>query len=249
MSNNLVLNLLVFDNKRKEGILQDELIRYGIKLGFKAIEVRREYFADLKKEIPLIKHLADEFELELFYSVPDEIFVNGKINHKLEGYLAEAKQLGVKHIKWNIGDFKNYSGDISELKGLTQQGININVENDQTKTSGKIEPIKKFMEAVKANQIAIGYVYDLGNWRFVGEDEQCAAELLNKYVTYIHVKDVKIIQGEPTAAGLGKGEINWQKILGILPHDVPIAIEYPTVSNDEILEAKQLLEEEMKNHG
>ncbi|MGX6977971.1 sugar phosphate isomerase/epimerase family protein [Vagococcus elongatus] len=249
MANNLVLNLLVFDDKRREGTLQADMILHGMTLGFKAFEIRREYFEDMTKEIPMIKKLVDEFSLDLFYSVPDEVFVDGKINPKLKDYLIEADQLGVKHIKWNIGDFAHFSGDINELKGLTQEGIAISVENDQTQTSGRIEPIDVFMGKVKENKISIGYVYDLGNWRFVGEDEHRAAELLNKYVTYIHVKDVKTIQGKPTAAGLGKGEIQWQKVLDILPRDVPIAIEYPTVSDEEILDAKELLEKEIEKNG
>lgn len=240
---NPVLNMLVYAEKNNQGYFQHELLEEGIKLGFNRFEIRREYFKEFEKEVNSIKKLVDKYNIELFYSVPDEVFVNGVINNELINYLKEAKQLGVKHIKWNIGDFKNFKGSLKELNELTNQGIEINIENDQTQTSGRIESIQSFMEAVAKEQVNIGYVYDLGNWRFVGQSEKEAAEKLKEYVRYIHVKDVKETKEGLLAVGLDHGDINWRSILAVLPKDVPVAIEYPTLSASEILEAKQLLEE------
>lgn len=237
--NQLVLNLLVFAEKVEKGALQAELIQEAAHLGFANVEIRREYFKDLEKEMPVIKKIAEELKITLFYSVPEEVFIEGKLNPQLSVYLEEAKAMGVKHIKWNIGDFQELP--VAELKALTKQGIAINIENDQTQTSGTIQAIAKFMEAVTKNQLNIGYVYDLGNWRFVGEDEVEAAEKLKDYVRYIHIKDVTYIDEKPTATDLGTGVIDWQKVLTILPKDVPVAIEYPTTENNQILAAKQLL--------
>lgn len=240
--NRLVLNFLVFAEKIENGALQSELLPEIAALGFQAVEIRREYFKDLTKEIPVIKSEAERLKLELFYSVPDEVYVAGKINPKLEDYLSEAQQMGVKHIKWNIGAFEGNLHE-DELKALIESGVAITVENDQTQTSGTITAIETYMKAVEAAGLAIGYVYDLGNWRFVGEDEMKAAEKLTDYVQYIHMKDVGYENGQPKAAGLDHGEINWRKVLTILPKNCPIAIEYPTVSDAEILAAKKLLEE------
>lgn len=240
--NRLVLNFLVFAEKVENGALQSELLPEIAELGFQSVEIRREYFKDLEKEMPVIKAEAERLKLELFYSVPDEVYVDGKINPKLKNYLAEAEQMGVKHIKWNIGAFE---GDLheDELKTLIESGVAITIENDQTQTSGTIAAIQTYMKAIKAADLAIGYVYDLGNWRFVGEDEMKAAEALTDYVQYIHMKDVGYENDQPKAAGLDHGEIDWRKVLTIFPKNRPIAIEYPTTSNAEILEAKKLLEE------
>ena len=240
---NLVLNLLVFNQDVTEGKLQKELIEKGMNLGFKALEIRREYFKDIQKEAAEIKKLVDDHHLELFYSVPDEVFVNGEINPKLVDYLEEAKILGVKHIKWNIGDFANFKGNLSTLNQLTNKGIEINIENDQTQVSGKMKAIHEFMKAVQKEEVAIGYVYDLGNWRFVGEHEEEAAKLLAPFVTYIHVKDVEEVNHQKRAVKLDSGEIKWRSVLEMLPNDVPVAIEYPTETSEEIIEAKKLLEE------
>ncbi|MEG2254125.1 MAG: sugar phosphate isomerase, partial [Vagococcus sp.] len=87
------------------------------------------------------------------------------------------------------GDYAHFTGNLAELSPLTKMGVNVTIENDQTNTSGKIKAIQTFMKAVSNEGLKIGYVYDLGNWRFVGEDEEVAAEQLKQYVTYIHVKD------------------------------------------------------------
>lgn len=244
MNRELVLNMLVFAEKVENGAVQSDLIEESVALGFRKIEVRREYFKDLANEMADIKKLAEKHALELFYSVPDEVFVDGKVNSKLDVYLSEAKQMGITHIKWNIGDFAHYTGDLTELKSLSEYGIEVNIENDQTQTSGTISAIETFMEAISKKGLTIGYVYDLGNWRFVNEDEKTAAEQLGKYVRYIHVKDVVYMEGKPHAVGLDHGEIDWREMLTVLPGNVPIAIEYPTTEKQEILEAKALLEEE-----
>lgn len=240
----LVLNMLVFAEKVQNGAVQSDLIEESVALGFRKIEVRREYFKNLASETADIKKLVEKYELELFYSVPDEVFVDGKVNSKLGDYLLEAIQMGITHIKWNIGDFAGFTGDLTELKPLTEHDIEVNIENDQTQTSGTISAIDTFMKAVEGENLNIGYVYDLGNWRFVGEDEKIAAEQLGKYVRYIHVKDVIYMEGKPQAVGLDHGEIDWREILSVLPGTVPVAIEYPTTEKQEILEAKALLEEE-----
>ncbi|MDR0267920.1 TIM barrel protein [Paenibacillus sp.] len=236
----LVLNSLVFANEVENGVLQEDLLWQSADLGFTNVEIRREYFKDLTKEIPVIQKVAKRLNLGLFYSVPDEVYMDGTLNPKLNQYLDEAKKMGVKHIKWNIG---NFTGELyaAQLRKLLEQGVAISIENDQTQTSGTISAIKTFMEAVKKEGIDIGYVYDLGNWRFVGEDEQQAAEILKEYVRYIHVKDV-LEKPVLLAVGLDRGVIDWRKALAVLPKS-PIAIEYPTTSREQILEAKQLLEE------
>ncbi|EOZ5835890.1 sugar phosphate isomerase/epimerase family protein [Enterococcus faecium] len=240
--NQLVLNMLVFAEKLENHALQSTLIEEAVKLGFEKVEVRREYIKDFQAELPAIKQAAFQHNVELFYSVPDEVFVNNKVNEKLTDYLEEAKQMNVKHIKFNIGNFKTGGQKLTELKTLSDYGIAINIENDQTQLSGVIHAIDNFMKAVKENQLDIGYVYDLGNWRFVGEDEIEAAKKLKDYVRYIHVKDVIYIDNKPQATGLDHGEIDWRKVLTILPDDVPVAIEYPTTKDVEIIESKELLE-------
>ncbi|MDN6572061.1 MAG: sugar phosphate isomerase/epimerase [Staphylococcus equorum] len=243
MKNNIVLNLLVFAKKVEQGATQQELIIEASKLGFDKIEVRREYFKNLEQELPSIKKTAIDLDIEIFYSVPEGIFVKEKLNPNLKTHLEEAKRMGASHIKWNIGDYT--SGlSLEKLKEFSNSSlIELNIENDQTESAGSISAILEFMKDVRKEEISIGFVYDLGNWRFVEENEIEAAKKLGDFVRFIHMKDITYLDGKPQTVGLGQGEINWQEALKTLPSGLPIAIEYPTFSDQEILEAKSTLQE------
>ncbi|GEP19599.1 sugar phosphate isomerase/epimerase family protein [Pediococcus argentinicus] len=237
-------NLLLLVNEWNNGKTQAEMISELDSMDFSAVEIRREYFRDLVQEIPEISSVVQSRNLDLYYSVPDEVFVDGKLNPKLEEYLKEAQQMNVSKIKWNIGDFEHFSGNLKEtLEPLMKYGIEINIENDQTQTSGRIEPIKKFMKAVQDSNSDIGYVYDLGNWPFTGDDAMEASKELGQFARYIHVKDVEITDGKPDVKPLDGGQIDWRSILDVLPSDVPIALEYPADSLQVIKNGIDKLEE------
>jgi len=239
---NISGNLLLMAKDWQAGRSQAELVEALASLGFETIEIRREYFKSVDDEKEAIRQLQEAKGFQLFYSVPDEVFVNGALNPKLQTYLDEAKSMHVSKIKWNIGDFEGFQGDLKEtLEPIVSQGIEVNIENDQTQTSGRIQPVQKFLEAAKAAGLDLGYVYDLGNWPFVGEKPEEAAGLLKDYVRYIHIKD-DIISGEkPVTVPLDTGELDWRSILDVLPQDVPIALEYPTESTEVIEEGLEKL--------
>ncbi|AEJ30082.1 MULTISPECIES: sugar phosphate isomerase/epimerase [Leuconostoc] len=239
----IVLNHLVFASDRKNGGQQLDMLKKVVGFGMQSAELRREYFDDIIAETPAISAYAKSKRLRLFYSVPDDIFVNHRVNPKLSAYYHEAIQLGVSVIKFNIGDFDILlPEDIATLETLVQMGIQTNIENDQTQTSGKMRVIEKFMVAIHEANLTIGYVYDMGNWRYVGEDEMIAAKQLSSYVKYIHVKDDKGFGDEVVTVPLNAGDIAWQEILHILPQNVPVAIEYPTANEQVIRDGIQALE-------
>ena len=105
MSNRLVLNFLVFADRVAEGELQADLLQEAADLGFSKVEIRREYFQKIDEEIPVIQSEATRLKLQLFYSVPDEVYIQGKINPKLEQYhrllgLTMERSLGVKYCRF-----------------------------------------------------------------------------------------------------------------------------------------------------
>jgi hypothetical protein len=134
----IVLNNLVFMNDHEKGMQQLEMLKKAVSFGVSSVELRREYFDDIVKETPAIAQYAVDNKLRLFYSVPDEVFVNHRLNPKLAQYYDEAQALGIYAIKFNIGDFETLSSeDVSELNQLLARGIQTNIENDQTQVSGK----------------------------------------------------------------------------------------------------------------
>lgn len=236
MNNQLVANLLIFEEKWKKGERQSQLIQKSLDLGFSAIEIRREYFFNLKEEIEEIKLLRKNQNFELYYSIPDKIFVDGKVNQKFKNYISESRELGVSKIKCNIGDFQNFKGNMKEeLSFILDNPFEVNVENDQSKENGTIVPIQSFLKKVSTEGLDIGFVYDIGNWLFVSESPETAKEQLKKYTRYIHLKDItRTNSSSVSVVGIDNGQLDWRSILSDFLNDYPLAIEYPLENSEAI---------------
>lgn len=230
---NIVINLLEYADRVAKGESQVSLLDDVAATGVGGVEVRREYFKNFDAELDDVHKVATEKGLKIFYSVPEVLFIDGQFNSAILGYLEEGKRMGVTAIKFNIGDFANFKGDLKQaLAPVVAAGIQVNVENDQTQASGTIQPLLDFLQAAKAADIDIKYVYDLGNWRFVGEDEFKAAGQLAPYVRYVHLKDVVLNDGKPDVVALDEGVLDWRKVMQVLPDGSPVAIEYPAADNE-----------------
>ncbi|GKT03162.1 sugar phosphate isomerase/epimerase family protein [Furfurilactobacillus entadae] len=233
--NQIVLNNLLFDADHQAGEPQLAMLQRVVDLNITNAEIRREYFFDLNAEMAGIKSFAEAHDLKLFYSVPDALLVDGGLNPKLAMYFDEAEKMGVSVIKFNVNENPTLTEEqAAQLADYAARVDQINVENNQIKSTGSIEAILAFMQVMENHQLPIGYVYDMGNWRYVDDDEVEAAKALTKYVRYIHVKDDLGTGSQTKTVPLGRGDIKWQSILAILPTDVPVALEYPVTSEQEI---------------
>ncbi|HBF74782.1 MAG TPA: sugar phosphate isomerase [Lactobacillus sp.] len=241
--NNIVLNTLVFDEEHNEGVKQTEMLSQVAGFGIKNAEVRREYFTDPMAAAPAIGKTVKKLGLKLFYSVPKTIFTDdGELNPDLPLYFEEASKMGVSSLKMNIGHFDKFTGDLhTALARYSDSDIEFNVENDQGQLNGSTQNILKFLNASKNENIDIKFVFDLGNWRFVGEKENDAAKSLKPFVRYIHVKnDIVDEQSKCQVVALDQGIINWKATLKLLPNNLPVALEYPA-TDDEIKAGINLL--------
>ncbi|GAK31795.1 sugar phosphate isomerase [Weissella oryzae SG25] len=241
----IVLNNLVFDKEHQAGENQLTMLKKALEFNISQVELRREYFFDIENEIKDIKNFTNTHGIKLFYSVPDELFINGELNTKLDMYFAEAQAMGVSVIKFNIGEFDDIRAKQLEKLAMYSKILDqMNIENNQIKSMGSISAIQKFMEIMVEHDLAIGYVYDMGNWRYVGENEMKAAQALRQYVKYIHVKDGLGFASDSKTVPLGQGEIDWPAILAILPKMLPVALEYPVNSDLEIIDGIERLKAE-----
>ncbi|GMG62058.1 TIM barrel protein [Tetragenococcus halophilus] len=245
----VILNTWIFEDDVKKGTSQVDLVERVKKLGADGIEVRREYFTDLDKELAEVGTKAKEAGMVVNYSVPDVVFEeSGEINTKLSQYFAEGKTMGISKIKFNTGYFKNFKGDLKEeFSKFPLEEIEMNVENDQTPVSGTVKAINEFLSAIHAvGFTGIGYVYDLGNWAFTHGDAIASADALANYTNYIHLKNTIDNQGElSTSDDLDTGVYDWRDILTHLPKDVQFALEYPMSSDELIQQQIQLLKKEI----
>jgi sugar phosphate isomerase/epimerase len=212
-----------------KGFKQEQFFDFVSKLGVKKIEIRREYIKDFSSELQAISKASKETGIQVFYSVPRTIFVNNIVDKEnLNKYLEEARAMNCKDVKLNIGDYENYKGNLKEdLSPFVDLKFNITVENDQTQQNGTYKNIIKFLNDCKAQNINIGYVYDIGNWYWVDENELDNAKRLKEFTRYIHLKDVKKTEDGNLTLPLDDGDIKWREILDILPKNIEVGLEYP----------------------
>lgn len=238
------INLLVFKNDLDNGISQKKILSEIENLGVSIAEIRREYLKNSNEELIEINKLAQKLNLEIYYSVPEKIACEKRVNSNIKVYFEEAKQMGSTHIKFNIGDLENL--DIYEIKKLkdiiNSFDMKITIENDQTPENGTLKSVINAVDIIDNNLIPIGYTFDLGNWYWQNEDPKNAFDLLNSKITVFHLKNIDFSNVNPTTILLSEGEINWKSMLNETSKDVPVIIEYPIKRKDILGEIAQVKE-------
>lgn len=229
----IILNTLVFLDWLEEGKSQYELFEDIANFGIKKVEIRREYLKEFPNELVETKKMANKYNLDLFYSIPDSLFMKGKLQRdKLIMYFNEAKCMGAKSIKFadNITEFKGFEeGMVPFLKSIVNEfnGI-VTIENDQTISLTKTEDIYDFLADCAEKGINIYGTFDIGNWTYTGQDPIISAEKLMKYIRYIHLKNTIVEDSKPkVSVSLDCGTIDWRKVINTLKPNLPIALEYP----------------------
>lgn len=244
----LYLNTWVFLDQIKAGARQAELVPLVEQLGATGIEIRREYLQDGPAELVEVREAVNKHHLALAMSIPDELFVDGQVNPALPIYLAELKLVGARKAKFNLGDFVHFQGDLAAAFANWPQEIALNIENDQTQTSGQVGPIQAFLQAADELGLKIGYVYDLGNWAYTHGDAVANAHLLAPYTNYIHLKNVeKTADGLAVTPDLNQGQFDWRQIYQILGHDKDVALEFPMPQQELVAQQVALLADEGKD--
>jgi len=223
----LVINTVVFLNELNKGVDQSNLMDHLYKHGFKNIEIRREFIKNFGQELQEIKQKATLYGMQIYYSVPEWLFKENKLCvNELEKYFQEAMRMDCHRIKMIIGEFSELQKqDVDKIHELTQKyDIHLTVENDQSLENGRMDKIYKFLSQSRKNNGDISFTFDTGNWIFQKEDPLENAKILKSFVTYIHLKD---IDDQNNTTLLNKGRIPWKEVLGILPNNIPIGLEYP----------------------
>lgn len=202
------------------------------------IQVRGEFFdaATKNDELERIQELCQQNNWGLYYSVPEELFKNQKINLSFKENLELAKKHGIKHLKYFIGDVTDVSlEDIQEIDDLLgNSGVDLTLENLSNKT-GDLTHVKKALTIIK-NTNNIGFTFDAGNWYWVDEDPSEAFKELESQITNFHLKDIK----NKDTTMLGEGTTDWVWMIKELSYNIPIFLEYG-IPNDKIVDQIQLV--------
>jgi len=231
-SRRVFVNTMVYkDALDAAGIVQSDLVAEVRDLGAAGIEIRREYLASepsaRHEELLSIAGLAAAAGLEVYYSVPESLFVDGEASSLLAGYLAEAEALGALSVKLNIGDPGDEVQDTASLaEVLRAASARVTIENDQTERNGRLDVVSALLRDLRTRDVPIGYTFDAGNWLWAGVDPVAAARELGRYATVFHLKDIDSLDGLHSVL-LDEGEVDWRTVLGEIGTHVPVVLEYP----------------------
>lgn len=228
---------------------QEYYVTIAAESGASGVEFRRELYTKNHKSIGELGNLIRSKNLIAVYSAPIHLWtVDGELNEKyIRNAVVEAYELDAKIIKFSLGNYEEHS-DLNALRNLIagfyreSKRLTFTVENDQTKDGGGVYNLHRFFEACLEKNIPISMTFDIGNWSFVGEDAFKAAEVLQKYVVYIHAKHVENQQSNLVTLPLPEDlSAEWRKILNILPKHVPRAIEFPVEGGNLIEKTKEYI--------
>lgn len=205
------------------------------------VEIRAELF-NADPDLDALREAITAASLGCVYSVPLELWpeAGAALSPRLPQALAEARQLGADTLKVSLGHYRPAT-DLQALAPLLDdQGLQLLVENDQTAQGGRVEPLRAFIQAVRVAGLPVGLTFDVGNWRWQGEDPLQAARLLGPDVRYLHCKAVRRRAGglhavPPEAADL----LAWQGLLAHFRAGLRRAIEFPLLGSDLVAETRR----------
>ncbi|OZG68114.1 sugar phosphate isomerase/epimerase family protein [Bifidobacterium eulemuris] len=224
------INTLVYMSELNDGTPQSAILPVIAAHGVTLAEVRREYITE-DGEFDAIAAAAKKHGLDLFYSVPESITIDGAAHPNFTGFLDEAKRMGVKNVKFNQGDVKDV--DASVIAGLDAEaaahGVTLTIENDQTPQNGTFACTEASLAHIAEVGGRIGYTFDLGNWFWRGENADEAFAKLREKITVFHLKNVNgaASREELSTTMLEDGVIDWRAMLPQLDPEVPVFLEFP----------------------
>ncbi|MCM3719017.1 sugar phosphate isomerase/epimerase family protein [Fictibacillus phosphorivorans] len=233
----IIVTLNSFDIEEVVKRGQDAYLPLIAQSGARGAEIRRELFADCDRSA--LKGLRESLEqLKLFsvYSAPVELYKQDNLldHDSIKQVILEAITLGSRFVKFSLGHFDPKQTEIQELTSVLralkveENRLQVLIENDQTSHGGNLERIQQFLKEASKQQVPIAMTFDVGNWKFTGEDVEKASEKLADYVKYIHFKQVEETEKGLVTIPLPEEEhAEWRNILHSLDQNVPRAIEFP----------------------
>lgn len=225
---NIVVNTLVFDEKIRDGIKQHQFLEEINLLGVQKVEVRRDYIKD-EIEFDSIRNTAKEFDIEIFYSIPELLFTDNMLEkEKMRTFFLEADRMGATKIKMTGGFAKDIKQeDINFINSLIKDYHikAFTIENNQVASYSTGENLYQLTKQLRNKGAEISITFDIGNFIYVHEDPIENAKKLKEMVSIIHLKDVKYNTLKLTL--LGQGDIPLKDVLDHLPQNIEVVIEYP----------------------
>lgn len=238
----IIINTIVFKDLLDKGVKQFDILERVHEMGLKKVEIRREFLDDVLSELKAIKQVAEKRDLELYYSINEDLFVDGQVNENLNQFLSELEILDAPFVKMNTGSCEGIEASTwKQLKEITAQSRPIRVENNQHPQYAQLENCLKIMQEIVEHDIPISFVFDTANWVFVGDKVDDAVDAMSAYTSYLHCKNYTYQDEVLKLTTLFKGEIDIQELRKKFVDTVDFALEYPCTEEDLQSDIKQLL--------
>ena len=222
----LIINTIAFKEELDRGVKQEDLLESVKELGLSRVEIRREFLGDIDVELKNIRKKADQLGLSLFYSVNQE-----------------AELLGAPLVKLPTGAAGQLSvASLAELAPSFQSSVGLKLENNQDSLYASIKNCRLMMNKVSAADLPIAFVFDLGNWAWLGEDIEQAFASLAEVTDYLHCKNYRHVNGQVEIASLFEGELDIPSLMKRFSHVRYLALEYPTSLENLEADIARLLE-------
>lgn len=234
-----VLNTIAFKSFLEKGGTQAELINQTVDAGFNAIEIRDEYLKGNDSELEDIRLVAQQQNIDVFYSVNDVLMDGNYANeNKLQNYIKKCRLLGASHLKMNMG---NYLGKFLNLSAVIEilDGTQLFVENNQTISESNLADTYSFMKTISKETKQISYCFDVANWTWLHEDVNKAADVLGFSTNYLHLKNVTKANNEYKVTNLNDGLLNCKCLIKKFSDVAYVGFEYP--ASLEVLERELAL--------
>lgn len=211
--------------------------------GADGVEIRRELLTDVElKTLSTMASAIEIFGLLACYSAPEPLFLeDGSLNPRLPELLEEAQALQALWLKVSLGHFSHTEQFDVLRQWLDNSGMELVVENDQT-DCGRLQPMQRFNEACQTQNLPISLTFDMGNWLWVGDSPELAAQNLASTVGYIHVKAAVAHRDSYRAVPPDTADPRWLALLKTLPNDVPRGIEFPLEGQDLVAVTRRYVE-------
>lgn len=223
----IILNTIAYQTYiQNQNVTQENLIEQIADHGFDGVELRREFFINLGDELLASSKIAKSRSLNVFYSVPVELFCQGHLNPNLSLFTKEAELLGASRINFVMGEFEGFTREIASNLNELMRGkqLRILVENDQTQARGTLSFLSGFIKEADLYNVSIGLLCDIGNFYYAGEDPLKVIPKLMPHIEYLHLKNMAISQLKIQPC-LNRGDIDVLKLLEEIDEEIPIAIE------------------------
>lgn len=203
--------------------------------GADGVEVRGELLVSPEQELDAIGQTLARAGVAGVYSSHQGLWAaDGTLDAQaLATGLSSAARLGTRRLKMSIGGYRNAALASFEVlrERVHSAGIDLVIENDQTRTAGTLACMGRFFRAADA-VLPLGMTFDMGNWHWQGECPLQAAAALGHRVSYVHCKGVQRQPHQWVAVPIAESAAPWRAIVAGLPKGLPWAIEYPLMGDD-----------------